>query len=329
MKRTYLMLCLFALVSISTLGQETTAPAPALDPVRVEGTTFTYKVALRQGLFKKYGLDIQSGAGAKDDMAGRLAKGDLDIEDGGLENGVAATLTGVDAVMITGADEQVQELIAQPEIKSIEDLRGKTIVVDTTSQQAALIIKKMLLLHGLKYDIDYKFKIVGAKRLPAMEASKDNAAAILAGTLVGLAESKGFVSLGKSSETCGPLLYHGAFVRRDWGKAHADLLARYIAAEIEAQRWILSPSNKQKVEDMLMKSSDTGTTPEMVETTYADMMSGPGAMTPDLRFDVPAFKNFLKLRAETEGSWGGTPPPAKSLYDLSYYKKALTLVPKT
>jgi hypothetical protein len=38
---------------------------------------------------------------------------------------------------------------------------------------------------------------------------------------------------------------------------------------------------------------------------------------------MPGFNNVLKLRAEIEGQWGGTPPPAEKYLDLSYYEKAL------
>lgn len=298
------------------------------DHVRVEGTTFTYKVAAKEGFFSKFGIVIEDDKGSKGDMGARLADSEVEIVDGGVDNGVAIALTGVDAVIVTGSDLQVQELIAQPGIRSVDDLRGKIIVVDTTDQQAALLIKKILSMHGLKNGTDYHLKVVGAKRLPAMQAHPEYAAAILAGTLASLAKSQGFISLGKSSDLLGPILYHGAFVRREWARQHASILSRYIAAEIEAQRWILDPANQAEVMDMIMKSSAPGTTIEMVKQAYADMMQGPGAMTKDLRFDVPAFKNFLRLRAETEGSWGGTPPPAKTLYDLSYYKTARTLISK-
>jgi hypothetical protein len=69
-----------------------------------------------------------------------------------------------------------------------------------------------------------------------------------------------------------------------------------------------------------------GTTAGMVEDAYREQVSGRGALTKDLRLNVPALQNFMRLRAEVEGSWHGSPPPAQTLYDLSYYHKALSLV---
>ena len=69
--------------------------------------------------------------------------------------------------------------------------------------------------------------------------------------------------------------------------------------------------------------------PERSRMTFPLFGPGkPGALSKDLQFDVEAFKNFLKLRAEVEGSWGGKPPAAEKFYDLSYYRKALAMVNK-
>ena len=43
----------------------------------------------------------------------------------------------------------------------------------------------------------------------------------------------------------------------------------------------------------------------------------------DARFDMQGFRNVLALRAEIEGSWGGTPPAPDRYIDLSYYDGAL------
>ena len=314
--------------AIAALLMPVAVPAKELQVLRTEGGTITFNVALEQGLFEKYGIQIEnvdSGTGAA--MIESFARGEIDVIDGGLDNGIAASLNGIDTLIVTGSSLAEQELIAQPGIKSVQDLRGRIIVVDSTNMQAALVLKKMLLLHGLS-PRDYQLKVVGAKRLAAMRANKDYAAAMLAGTQAAVAKQEGFVSLGKSLDAIGPVTYHGAFVRRSWARENSDLLSRYIAAEVEAQRWILAPANKQKMVEIILKSSVSGTTVSMAEDTYQEMVSGPGALTKDIELHVPALQNFLRLRAQVEASWGGSPPPAESLYDLSYYNQALALVSK-
>ena len=61
------------------------------------------------------------------------------------------------------------ELIAQPDIHSVADLRGKTVIVDAPNTAYALQLKKILLLSTLKAGRDYEIKPIGATplRLPA------------------------------------------------------------------------------------------------------------------------------------------------------------------
>lgn len=315
---------LFAALSFSAAGA-----AAELQTVRVEGATITFKIAKQRGLFEKYGIKIQqedSGTGAK--MMERLGKGEIDIVDGGLDNGVAGAAGGMDVVIVSGSSLAGQELIAKPDIKSLKELRGKVIAVDSTNMQAALLLKKMLLSAGLKADKDYQMKVVGSNRLKAMRESPEFSAAILAGTQATLAKQEGYVSLGNTLELVGPVSYHGAFTRRSWAREHSDLLARYLAAEIESQCWILAPANKPQILAYIKDSSMPGTTPAMLEEVYQEQVTGRGALTKDLQLNVPALETFLRLRADMEGSWQGSPPAAKTLYDLSYREQALKLVTK-
>lgn len=55
-----------------------------------------------------------------------------------------------------------------------------------------------------------------------------------------------------------------------------------------------------------------------------DIFADPaGGFAPDARLDLEGFTNVLKLRAELEGQWGGTPPSPEKYLDLSYYDRAL------
>jgi ABC-type nitrate/sulfonate/bicarbonate transport system substrate-binding protein len=290
------------------------------DILRVEeGGTITLTVARQNGLFNKYGIEIQSStSSSSDEMRAKLADGRVDITDDGLDNAVAMVLSGADIVIVTGSATTDQELIAQPEFKTATDLRGKTIIVDATNTQNALLLKKILLKSGLKPNLDYQLKSVGTRRLPEMRAHKEYAAGMMSGTTAIVAKREGFVSVGRSSKLIGPLMYSGSYVRRQWAHDHADLLSRFIAANIEAQRWIMSPANKAKVIEIIMDSSNPKIPADVAAEAYVSMVKGPGALTNDLRFNVLAFKNFLKLRAEVEGSWGGAPPAADKFYDLSF-----------
>ena len=57
--------------------------------------------------------------------------------------------------------------------------------------------------------------------------------------------------------------------------------------------------------------------------TYAVITNPANGFAKDGKFDPEGFKNVLKLRAEIEGQWGGTPPAPGKYIDLSYYDKAI------
>jgi hypothetical protein len=46
----------------------------------------------------------------------------------------------------------------------------------------------------------------------------------------------------------------------------------------------------------------------------------------DARFDMDGFRAVLALRAEIEGSWGGSAPAPERYVDLSFYQNAMKLV---
>jgi NitT/TauT family transport system substrate-binding protein len=137
------------------------------------------------------------------------------------------------------------------------------------------------------------------------------------------ARRAGFNVLGTVPKDIGRYQSTGAFVLRKWAKEHSDLLVRFIAANIEAQRWLMDPANKDKA--IALFTSDRQP-PEIAAATYERQMHGLNGWTKDAQFDIEGFKNVLKIRADVEGSWGGKPPAPEKFYDASYYQKALKFV---
>jgi ABC-type nitrate/sulfonate/bicarbonate transport system substrate-binding protein len=235
-------------------------------------------------------------------------------------------LAKADVVILMGGEGSQNELIAQPEIKSIGDFRGKTLIVDAPNTAYALQMKKILALGGLQAGKDYEIKPVGAtpQRLIALREHKEYAGSMLGPPTSLVAKHEGFVSLGSVQKLIGPYQAAGFFTLRDWAKGHNEALVPFLAACIEAQHWLMAPANKQQVIDLLV--SDYHLTPEIAAETYEMSMTQPGGYAKDAQFDLDGFKNVLKLRADVEGSWGGHPPLPDKYYDSSYYGAALAKV---
>jgi ABC-type nitrate/sulfonate/bicarbonate transport system substrate-binding protein len=300
-----------------------------LKTVKVGGGSFTTSIAQSNGIFAKYGLQIElprSASGGSEEVRRWLASGELDLADYGVDNAIAMVENaGVDVILVAATDYTPTELMAQPEIKSLADLRGKTVLVDAPNTQNALALKKILSTAGLNPASEYQMKEAGgtSARVAAMLKHKEYAATMASGQTAVRARQAGLVSLATTSSIFGPLLRYGVFTRRQWAKENSDLIVRYLAAHIEAQRWIMNPANKDAIIDIIAQQAKLSR--DLAGEIYAED-TGPNGLAKDAAIDVARFSNVLKFRAEVEGSWGGKAPPPGRYYDVSYYKKALAMV---
>ena len=310
-------------------GGVTLAQEANLKTLKLGGGSFTTSVAQSNGFFTKYGLQIEiprSASGGSDEVRKWLASGELDLAYYGVDNAIAMVENaGVDVILVAATDYTPTELIAQPEIKSLADLRGKIVIVDAPNTQNALALKKILADAGMNAGTDYQMREVGgtSTRLAAMLKQKEYAATMAAGQSAAQARQDGLVSLASTANIFGPTLRYGVFTRRQWARDKSELLIRYLAAHIEAQRWLLNPANKDKVIDLVLRQRKMSR--ELAAGIY-EMDVGPNGLAKDAAIDVARFSNLLKFRAEVEGSWGGKAPAPDRYYDSSYYEKALAIV---
>jgi NitT/TauT family transport system substrate-binding protein len=108
-----------------------------------------------------------------------LARNDFQIIHTAADNAVAMVeLDKADAIIVTGGDNGFNRIIAQPEINSLSDLRGKTVVVDAPNTAYALLLYKALKDAGVSRG-DFSVNPVGGttQRIEAMLKDKDHAAA--------------------------------------------------------------------------------------------------------------------------------------------------------
>ena len=318
-----------AIANFVVAGGALLAQEPKLKTLKLGGGSFTTSIAQANRIFAKYGLEIQiprSAAGGSEEVRRWLASGELDLADYGVDNAIAMVENaGVDVIVVAATDYTPTELMAQPEFKTLAELRGKTVLVDAPNTQNALALKKILVGAGLSAATDYTMKEAGGTgaRVAAMLKQKEFAATMAAGQSAVQARQGGLVSLATTANIFGPTLRYGVFTRRQWAGENSDLLVRYIAAHIEALRWIMSPENQDKVIDIVAKQAKLSR--ELAGQIYA-MDMGPNGLAKDAAIDVARFANVVKFRAEVEGSWGGKAPPPERYYDASYHAKALALV---
>src|SRR5713101_1022691 len=313
------------------LGPAAPAAPQELAPLRVNAfPTASYSplyLGIANGVFERRGIkvDLQFTPNSDSQREG-LAKGAFDIAYAAVDNAVAMVeLAKQDAVIVTGGDTGMNELIVRPEIQSVADIRGKTLVVDAPNTAYALLAKKVLRNAGLLYGRDYALKPIGGtpQRLEAMEKSADNAAAMLNPPFSFAAKDRGLKSFGRAIDLLGPYQAGGAFVMRGWARANAPLLERYIAAYIESVRMATAPENRARMISLI--ATRLKQDPRAAERSYHALMEPRFGLAPDARFDMEGFKAVLALRAEIEGQWGGRAPAPEKYIDLGYYDRAMKL----
>jgi ABC-type nitrate/sulfonate/bicarbonate transport system substrate-binding protein len=281
--------------------------------------------AQEKGLFVKRGLKVDLTFTANStQLREGLAKGTYDVAHTASDNAVAMVeLAKDDVVVIMGGDNSLNGLYVQPGISSIADLRGKNVAVDAPNTAYALQLYKMLQLNGLQRS-DYSVKVVGGVqlRLDAMRNDKSIAATMLNLPYSLIAERDGLRKFGTAVQALGPYQGTSAFGLRNWARANQDTVVHYIQAYVEGLRWAKNKANKAEAATLLVKYLKMQ--PDLAAQCYDIFADPAGGFATDARLDIDGFRNVLKLRAEMEGQWGGTPPPEQKYIDLSYYSRALS-----
>lgn len=277
--------------------------------------------AQAQGFFAKRGLAIEiKNTPNSDEMRNGMAEGRYQIAHAGIDNSVALVESAkVDSIIFIGGDSAFNHLIAQADIKSIADLRGKTVGVDAVNTAYAFQLYAMLKQKGLNKG-DYTVKPIGGSlgRLNTIKSDKTISATMLNVPFSLIAVEAGLKDLGTAVKALGPYQGTGGFVLRSWAAANSDTLVRYTQAYIEGLRWALKPANKAAAIDLLVEKIKLS--PDIAARAFAILSDPIEGVAKDAKFDLAGFKNVLKLRAQSEG---GTLAASEKYYDLSYYKKAL------
>jgi ABC-type nitrate/sulfonate/bicarbonate transport system substrate-binding protein len=274
--------------------------------------------AQAKGFYAKRGLSVDlKFTTNSDELRNGLAEGRYQIAHSAVDNAFALKdKANVDIAVVLGGDNSFNHLLVQPEIKSVADIKGKTVVVDAINTAYAFQLYEMLRQKGLNKG-DYDIKMAGGTglRLEAMTKDKAMAAAMMNPPFSIRGEKAGLRDMGTAAEALGAYQGSTAFVLRSWSQANGDTLVKYLQAYVEGLRWSFDPKNRAEAITLLAERLKL---PEDIAvSSYESTKDG---FNPDGAIDMDGVKNVLKLRAQFEG---GTPAAPEKYLDLSYYQKAL------
>jgi NitT/TauT family transport system substrate-binding protein len=228
-------------------------------------------VAKEEGIFKKYGLDVEPIFLRGGQLAIQaLAGGDPPLMSIGQV--VQAALAGFDLTLIAGVEIYYDSTVfARPEITRLEQLKGKRIGI--SGYGAATHFAAIILAQHLKFDPDKDWQLVpggpDAERIAAISANKIDAGVFNSSTLP-IAKRMGLVELVRIPDLKVEVQGNGMATTRSYIKTNRDVVKSALKGYIEGINAIFS--NKPatlKVFSKYMRTND----PEVLETSYQAYVS--------------------------------------------------------
>lgn len=248
--------------------------------------------ARARGMFAAEGLEvaITPTPNSTEQMRG-ISKGSYDIASTAFDNVLAwSGREGAEIVAIAQiSDRTVLPVFVRPEIKDWSDLKGKKLAADAVDTAFALVLRRVLLAHGLDLDRgDYELVAVGAtgQRLDSM-VKGETFAGILNAPFDAKAIDAGMRRIGDSREVL-PDYPNTIFgVNREWGQKNREIVLSFLRAWLGGMRWVKDPANRE----------------EAVKLVGAELKLNPKAaaesvqeLSPSGKLNLPGLETVLQLR---------------------------------
>lgn len=219
-----------------------------------------------------------------------------------------------------GSDDGFLSLVAVPEVKSVAQLRGRTISVDAMSNGFSFALREMLARAGVA-ESDVKWaRAGGTDRRFAALMERQHDATMLRAPFDLQARNRGFNQLATAREVIGPYLGIVGAARRSWAQQHPDAVVGFIRAYRDAVRWLEAPANRPAARALLVKNVP-GMSEQIAEQSCALMLDPRTGFFSDAGMDPQGVAAVLALRSRL-----GEPPRALTdpdkYVDRRYWREA-------
>ena len=147
------------------------------------------------------------------------------------------------------------ELLAKPAIKSIKDLKGKTVSVGGAKDITRIFFERMLAPSGVDPKaVDLIFAGATSARLAALQSGAADAA-LLTAPYNFHAEAAGFTNLGRTADTV-DMPFSGVSTNREWAQQHKDAIEKFLAVYTKSIAWLKDPANRNEAVDVMVSVSN-------------------------------------------------------------------------
>lgn len=301
---------------LSLLGVES---AIAIDNLRVaypsmNTSVFSLIIAQKEGYLKEEGLNVEL-LSIRGEIAIRtVLAGEVDIFTNA-GSALAAAVRGVPVRLVTVfQDKPSWDLIAQPDIKSIPQLRGKNIAIMSPEGSLAVVAREMLKKNGLDPAKDVNLVVMGGDevRFPALQTKAIHATLFNTGMSL-KAQKEGFTRLGNASEYAN-LVEGGLATSQDKIKQNPERIYRFVRGALKGLNYFVTKREqavKYMMDALRMKDRELATSIYDIQSKLV-LREG---FTDDkmLQSMIDEMRRTTKTQREIK---------VPEIFELSYVKKA-------
>ena len=248
----------------TSAAQALSADSQKLDRVRIGYSSISSsRIALwatnDMGFFRKNGLaaEVIVTPGIQGTQA--LIAGELQFYLGGIDSAALAAARGSDLVAMATAEPIEYKLIAQPNVKTVKDLRGKKVVVDRVGGTSYYVSLQILEKVGLKTG-DVELVQVGG-------GGNQRVAAFKSGLVAGVVTATDrfeqlkipYHALADAMEMGIKVMGNSYLTTRSYRDQNKDVVLRTMRALVQGRRWAKDPKNRPevlKIYDRYLPSTD-------------------------------------------------------------------------
>jgi ABC-type nitrate/sulfonate/bicarbonate transport system substrate-binding protein len=239
------LLAVVMVLSPSLVSIPSIESAFAIETVRVaypsmNTSVFCLIIAQKEGYLKEEGLEVQL-LSIRGEIAIRTAlAGEIDFFTNA-GSALAAAVRAVPVKIVTVfQDKPGWDLIAQPEIKSIGQLRGKNIAIMSPEGSLAVVAREILKQNGIDPAKDVNLVVMGGDevRFPALQTKSIQATLFNTGMSL-RAQKEGFTKLAAAADYAN-LIEGGLATTNEKIKQNPDRILRFIRASLKGLNFFVS-----------------------------------------------------------------------------------------
>ena len=301
-----------AAAAVALLASTAARAETTLNMAVVSRTVFYLPAWMAQtrGFFAAEGLDVRMKVyDSSDPIFVDLRKGDQHIAVASIESVVAAAYAGGSVRIVAGSAKRPPHfIIAQPEIRSLADLKGKTIGVVSMHEGTTFFISDIAKAGGFALG-DVKVEAVGGSptRQRLLKERKIDAG-LQPYPLSYEAEAAGFSNLGPIADLVPDYQFTAVMVDQDWAKANRVALVGFLRALRKGTEYVFDHPDeaaavgakelrtsvayaRRAIEDtarMDIMSRDLGLAPASLRRVFS-IMQQDGAIGRDVPFEPTRF----------------------------------------